>query len=180
MSREKVLLHICCAPDATTAIKRLGLKYEVIGCFDNSNIFPYSEYKKRLRAAEKLCNIWKIKLIVPEYDYSSWKSQMKGLEDLPEKQARCRKCIFMNLKSVAWIARENDIENFTSSLSTSPKKDVLWISRSGNEASKLTGIKYVDEIFRKKNGYLSSIFYTRLLELYRQGYCGCEYSIGNC
>ncbi len=178
MPKESVLLHICCAPDATTAIKDLERHFHVIGFFDNSNIFPLSEYKKRLRAAERLCNIWKTELIVPEYDPDSWEKQMRGLEKIPENGARCRKCIYLNLRRTAVYAADNGIENFTTSLSTSPKKDVGWILKSGVHVSKEFDVNFTDTVFRKKNGYLRSVFYTRLLELYRQEYCGCRYSIG--
>ena len=46
MEKPKLLLHICCAPDATVAIERLSLDYAVETYFYNPNIHPREEYEK--------------------------------------------------------------------------------------------------------------------------------------
>ena len=52
--KKKLLLHICCAPDATVGIERLSSDWEMEGLFLNSNIHPAEEYTKRLKALETL------------------------------------------------------------------------------------------------------------------------------
>jgi predicted adenine nucleotide alpha hydrolase (AANH) superfamily ATPase len=53
--KEKILLHVCCAPCSTSVVERLiGQGYEVILFFSNSNISPEDEYLKRLAEARKL------------------------------------------------------------------------------------------------------------------------------
>jgi predicted adenine nucleotide alpha hydrolase (AANH) superfamily ATPase len=174
---DKILLHICCAPDATTAIERLDEKFQVIGFFSNSNIQPFSEYEKRKEAVSVLKDYYLIDIIYGNYDPVLWKKEMKGLEDLPEGGARCRKCIFLNLLETAKTAKKNGINFFTTSLMTSPHKDVNWIKKVGNVIEWNIGVRYYHEVFRKSDGFLYSVKKSKLIGLYRQNYCGCEYSI---
>ena len=169
---KQILLHICCAPDATTAIERLHENFTVIGYFGNSNIQPIEEYHRRKEAVSHLKNYYKIKIIYGEYDPVEWKTEMKGLENLKEGSARCR-------KETALKARSIGISVFTTSLMTSPHKDVNWIRKAGKSIEANTGIHYHHELFRKQNGFLNSVKKSKAIGLYRQNYCGCKYSIYN-
>jgi len=175
--RDQILLHICCAPDATTAIERLNEKFQVFGFFSNSNIQPIEEYEKRKSAVSALKDYYQIEIIYGKYDPAGWKREMKGLEDLPEGTARCRKCIYFNLLETAKMAKDNRIDYYTTSLMTSPHKDVNWIKKAGNVIEKNIGVRYYHEVFRKHDGFINSVKKSKLIGLYRQNYCGCEYSI---
>jgi len=51
---EKVLVHICCAPDAAYGTMKIAEYFgTIIGFYYNPNIWPHDEYKKRLRGDEK-------------------------------------------------------------------------------------------------------------------------------
>ncbi|MCX6086894.1 MAG: epoxyqueuosine reductase QueH, partial [Caldiserica bacterium] len=53
-----ILMHICCAPDATVPVPRLRAKgYEPVGFFYDPNIQPKTEYELRLEQARKLAFI---------------------------------------------------------------------------------------------------------------------------
>lgn len=175
--KDRVLLHICCAPDATTAIERLCEKFQVVGFFSNPNIHPLEEYEKRKRAVSLLKNYYDIEVIYGQYEPDRWKREMKGLENLPEGGARCRKCIYLNLLETAKAAKEKEIGYFTTSLMTSPHKDVDWIKKAGHSIEKAFGVCYYHEVFRKHDGFLNSVKKSKLIGLYRQNYCGCQYSI---
>ncbi|MEA1884305.1 MAG: epoxyqueuosine reductase QueH [Thermotogota bacterium] len=174
---DQILLHICCAPDATTAIERLEEKFKVVGFFSNSNIQPLEEYEKRKTAVSVLKDFYGIDVIYGQYEPDRWKREMKGLENIPEGGARCRKCIYLNLLETAITSKENDISFFTTSLMTSPHKDVNWIQKAGNSIEKNIGVRYYHQEFRKRDGFLNSVKKSKLIGLYRQNYCGCEYSI---
>lgn len=176
---NQILLHICCAPDATTAIERLREKFEVIGFFANSNIQPLEEYEKRKDAIIILRDHYQINLVFGDWDPISWKKEMKGLEQLKEGGARCRKCIYLNLLETANAAKQNSIKFFSTSLMTSPHKDVNWIEKAGKSIELHTGVRYYHELFRKRDGFLNSVKKSKTIGLYRQRYCGCEYSIFN-
>lgn len=175
-----ILLHVCCAPDATTAVERLREEgYEPILFFSNPNIEPQEEYLKRLEATVKLSNSWNLKLIVEEPDRISWQQQIKGLEDLPEGSIRCNKCIEFRLKSTAVHAKRNGFHVFSSTLTTSPKKNSKRILEIGESVAKEFKIEYLHRDFKKKNGFLRSVILSKELGLYRQNYCGCIYSLRN-
>ncbi|MBO4734455.1 MAG: epoxyqueuosine reductase QueH, partial [Clostridia bacterium] len=44
-------------------------------------------------------------------------------------------------------------------------------------AEKEYGVKFLMADFKKKEGYKRSIELSKELDLYRQNYCGCKYSI---
>lgn len=173
----KVLLHICCAPDATTAYKRLSQEHKVVGYFFNPNIQPLQEYEKRKEAVEKLSKAWSFEVIYPSYDPKEWFKVVKGLEDLPEGGMRCKACIAYRLRRTALKTKELGFDAFTTSLTTSPHKDVNFINDIGDKIAKSVGVKYLTSIFRKKDGFLESVRYSRELKLYRQNYCGCIFSL---
>jgi len=175
--RGRILLHICCAPDATTAIERLSEYFNVVGFFGNSNIQPLEEYDKRKEAVSILAAHYHVDVVYGDYDPNRWKKEMKGLEGLKEGGARCRKCIYLNLMETALKARSIDIKFFTTSLMTSPHKAVDWIEKAGNAIAITSGVKYHHELFRKRDGFLNSVKKSKGIGLYRQNYCGCEYSI---
>lgn len=173
----KILLHICCAPDATTAYKRLSESNEVVGYFFNPNIHPKDEYLRRRTALEKLSNLWGFEVIYPPYDPQRWFKTVKGLEDLPEGSKRCQACIAMRLRESAIFAKGNGFDAFATSLTTSPHKDVDFINEIGTKLSNKVGIQYIPSAFRKKNGFLESVNYCKTLGIYRQNYCGCVFSL---
>ena len=172
-------MHICCAPDATIAHLKLKNEFETTGYFGNSNIQPEVEYQKRLDATKRLSEKQNLRVVYGSYRPQQWLNEMKSLEDLPEGGARCRKCIYLNLLETAEKAREMNIGYFTTSLSTSPHKDVQWLERAGKTCEETTGVRYVHRIFRKDNGFLASVKLSQQYGLYRQKYCGCLHSIRN-
>lgn len=173
----KILLHICCAPDATTAYRRLSRSNEVTGYFFNPNIQPYEEYLKRREALEKLSKLWDFDVFYPKYDPAPWFEIVKGLEDLPEGSERCERCIAFRLDQSAAFAKENGFEAFATSLTTSPHKDVKFINDTGIKLAGSIGTAYVQSAFRKENGFLESVNYCKALGIYRQNYCGCAFSL---
>ncbi|HEY8542254.1 MAG TPA: epoxyqueuosine reductase QueH [Pseudothermotoga sp.] len=174
----QILLHVCCAPDATTAVERLHEEgYEPILFFFNPNIQPEEEYEKRLEATVKLANLWNLNLIVEKQDKILWEQQIKGLEDLPEGSFRCVKCIEYRLRSTAEYAKKNGFHIFSTTLTTSPKKNSKLILQIGETIAEELKIEYLHKDFKKKNGFLRSVELSKKLGLYRQNYCGCIYSL---
>lgn len=177
-----ILLHACCAICSAYPIKLLQeMGYEVIVYFFNPNIYPESEYLKRLEAQIKLCENSGCELIVEEYEPKMFEPKMFeiisfGLEDEPEKGKRCTKCFELRLFQSAKKAKELAIENITTSIVISPHKNFELISNLGKTISQKYGINYLDIDFKKKDGFLKSNTIAKELGLYRQNYCGCFYS----
>ena len=175
-NKKKVLLHICCAPCATIPIKRLQESYEITGYFYNPNIFPVAEYEFRIAENEKYLASLSIENISGEYDQDSWYKRIRGFENEPEKGRRCEICYRVRLESTAALAKEMGIGYFTSTLSLSPHKPYEIIKRIGDEIAQKYGLIFLDENFKKKDGFKESCEMSKDYGMYRQAYCGCEFS----
>jgi len=177
LNRQKILLHICCAPCATASIERLKENYDVVGMFSNSNIYPEGEYLKRLEEARKYCRKIEIKLIEINYNYKNWLEQIKGLEKEPEGGKRCLKCYKIRLEEAAKEAKKRNFDYFTTTLTISPYKNFAEIKEIGDNLGKQYGVEFLDIDFKKKDGFRKSVELSKKNRLYRQHYCGCEFSI---
>ena len=174
----KVLLHACCAPCSAYVCEFLENEgYEITIYFYNPNIFPTEEYEKRKNELIKFCELKNYNLILGEEDFNSWNDYIKGLEQEPERGKRCEKCFYFRLEKTAILAKEQNIENFTTTLSISPHKDFKTIEKVGNELTEKYGIKFLNYNFKKNDGYKKSTLLSQKYGFYRQNYCGCKYSI---
>ena len=88
-------------------------------------------------------------------------------------------CIAHRLDGAFRYAVENNYELVTTTLSISPHKDAEFINMLGEQLEKKYGIKYLHADFKKENGYLRSIEICKSLGVYRQNYCGCEFSLNS-
>ena len=179
---KKMLLHTCCAPCSTTTIERLSEEYDITVLYYNPNIYPEEEYLKRKNEQIRYISILNnrgqnIKMIDCDYDYQYFKDAVKGLEDEPEGGKRCSICFALRLDYVGKKAKELGFDIFTTSLTISPHKNAEVINKIGFEISKKYDIEYLESNFKKQNGYLRSIQICKENCIYRQRYCGCEYSM---
>lgn len=146
--------------------------------FANSNIDSQEEFEKRLREAEKLAAVEGVKIVSLPYDHESWLQAVAvGFEDAPEKGVRCERCFRYNLAQAAKYAQDHGIREFTTSLTVSPHKLSPVIFKVGREvADDTSNVEFVLEDFKKQEGFKLSVRRTQELGLYRQNYCGCEFS----
>ncbi len=166
---KSLLLHVCCACCSTSCIERLNQDYDVTLFFSNSNIFPKKEYDKRLEETRKVAKKLGLPLLEDDYCHEKWLESVKGLESEKEGGKRCVKCFEYNLLRVAKVAKSFDF--FTTTLTVSPYKNSKTIFNLGSNFS-----KFLDIDFKKKDGFKRSIELSKEYDLYRQNYCGCEYS----
>lgn len=176
-NRPEILLHICCAPDSTAVYERLSDTFQVTGFFHNPNIFPHSEYNKRLEQAYKVAAHMEFPLIAPAYDPESWQRYIHGLENEPEGGNRCAVCFRINLRATARQALELQFPYFTTTLTISPHKNAMRIHTIGQEAGQEFGVEFLAEDFKRKSGFQRNLEHSKNLNLYRQNYCGCRYSL---
>ena len=177
MTGKRMLLHVCCGPCSTSSIERLiedGWTVDVF--FSNSNIFPEDEYRKRLEGAKKTAEYFKTGFIVDEYNHEAWLEAVAGFEDEPEKGLRCGICFAYSLGRTAERAAEGGYDGFTTTLSVSPHKVSRVLFEKGRSAADNLQASFIEYDFKKKDGYKKSIELSKKLGLYRQQYCGCEFS----
>ncbi|THB73935.1 MAG: hypothetical protein D6B28_02985 [Gammaproteobacteria bacterium] len=164
---------MCCAPCATAPIERLLQDGYKIGLFfSNSNIYPFEEYKKRLNASEKLSGLMGVYLEEDEYEHEKWLEHIRGLESEPEKGIRCSKCFAYSLKRTAQMAEKLGYSHFTTTLTLGPHKVSSMIFAEGENYS-----NYIPFDFKKKDGYKRSLEMSNEMDIFRQNYCGCEFSM---
>ncbi|MCD6577999.1 epoxyqueuosine reductase QueH [bacterium] len=176
IKKTKLLIHICCEPDAVYAVPSMRNEYDLAGFFFNPNIHPKEEYEKRLSEVKRMSNLQKWELIVGDYNIRVWFDKIKEHKWDGEYSERCRACIKHSLTNTARFAKENNYDLFATTLTNSPRKKIEMLDEIGNEVEREIGIKYLHTNFKKKNGYLKSIKMSKVLNIYRQNYCGCIYS----
>lgn len=165
----------CCAPCSSGAIKQLADGefpeiYDFIVLFYNPNIYPQTEYQKRLDEQIKYCEDLGVKYAVGDYDHDKWLESVNGLENEPEQGLRCSKCFKFRFKFAQKWALENGYDTIASVFGVSRHKNQNQVDTCATD--ELTQIKYWpvkwNESLRgeinKKAGF------------YRQNYCGCEFS----
>lgn len=179
--RPGLLLHACCAPCSSHTLTVVSERFNTVLYFCNPNISPESEFNFRLSELKRLVKEMglDIHIIEEPYDPAPFFELAKGLEELPERGERCRRCIGFRLKMAGAKAAELGCDYFTTTLTISPHKDCGFINECGADVSAECGIPYLFSDFKKHDGYKHSIELSRQYSLYRQNYCGCIYSKHN-
>jgi len=176
MEKLRMLVHICCAPDALFVMELLRRDYEVEGFFYNPNIHPREEYFLRLQESRKVAKTVGFNLIEGPYDDTRWFEITKKFKDEPEKGRRCDVCYAIRLEKTAEKAAKLGFDSFTTVMSLSPWKKAEVMNRVGRMFAHRFQIEFLEGNFKKKDGFKKSIELSRKHGLYRQNYCGCVYS----
>lgn len=175
--KEKLLLHSCCGPCSTSVIERLTEEYHVTVFFYNPNITDADEYERRRLAQktviEKFADVLEVNAAYnPEY----FLKKISGFEGEKEGGRRCDICFEMRLLETGKKAKEMGFNLFATTLTVSPHKSYEKISEIGKNIERLEGVRYLDGNFKKKGGFKRSIELSREMKIYRQDYCGCQFS----
>ena len=175
-NKIKLVLVSCCAPCSAGAIKQLlcgEIPYidDFIVLFFNPNIYPESEYMRRMQEQVKYCEKMGVKYKIGDYDHDAWRAAVRGLEHEPERGSRCSICFAYRFEYAKKFARENGYNTVASVLGVSRHKDQHQVDTAAQSA--LDDIQYLpikwDEKLRQQ--------INRESDFYRQNYCGCEFSI---
>lgn len=171
--KQQILLHVCCGPCGTESVRRLQELGEVTLFFSNSNIFPSEEFDRRLFEVRRLASFTGCSLVVDPYCHAEWRSAVAGLETEPEGGARCRICFEFSLRRALMYAEENGFDSFTTSLTISRYKNSAVILGIGTGL----GERFLAVDLKKQDGFRKSVELSREYGMYRQKYCGCEFSL---
>jgi predicted adenine nucleotide alpha hydrolase (AANH) superfamily ATPase len=174
VGKPKLLLHVCCAPCSSGVLPKLKEYFDITLFYYNPNTYPKDEYILRAEQFNKLTDL---PLVVCDYEHSEFLNEIKGFEQSPEGGDRCQKCIALRMKQSFEYALTNNYDYVTTSLSISPHKDAEFINACGKKMEQQYNVAYLYADFKKENGYLNSISESKKFDLYRQDYCGCEFSM---
>jgi len=174
--REKLLLHVCCAPCSIYVIKQLSEIFDLTVYFFNSNIFPEEEYWQRLSEIKDFCQRSNLDYIEEKYQSEKWFNYIKGYENEPEKGFRCELCFLYRLSKVAQFAKANNYDWFSTSLTMGRQKNSFQVLAAGRKAEDKYKIKFWAQDFKKNYGTQISDWLAKQMDLYKQNYCGCVFS----
>ncbi|MCR5672164.1 MAG: epoxyqueuosine reductase QueH [Lachnospiraceae bacterium] len=181
--RPKLLLHSCCAPCSSYCLVYLLDHFDITCFYYNPNITDKDEYDKRVAELHRLVTAINseyassIRIIDGPYEPDVFVSavEKENLASCPEGGNRCKMCFSMRLMKAYEAARSGGFEYYTTTLTISPLKDAKVINTIGYE---IGGQMWLPSDFKKHDGYKQSIELSRKYDLYRQNYCGCDYSKG--
>ncbi len=178
-TKPTLLLHACCAPCSSYVLEYLSKHFRITLYYYNPNIFPKKEYYFRLEELERFIKEFPagkdIDILPCDYDPETFNEISRGMEELPEGDARCKKCYALRLEKTA-AAAKGKFDYFTTTLSISPYKNAVWLNEIGSFLADRFDVRYLFADFKKKNGYKRSIELSNEYGLYRQDYCGCIFS----
>lgn len=176
----RLLLHACCAPCSSYCLEYLSDFFEITVFFYNPNMDTEEEFIKRYHELEKFVREFKSKnpihLVCKDYDHDEFLKIALGLYDEPERGKRCLKCYKLRLVESFKYAKENHFDYITTTLTLSPYKNSKIINEIGRELEQEYQFNYLYSDFKKRDGYKRSIILSKEYHLYRQDYCGCEFS----
>ena len=165
-------------------MERLADRYRVTLYFYNPNITDREEYEKRREAQKTAIEKFngtrpedsRIRLVEGPYDPTVFFEAVKGYEQEPENGSRCDLCFRLRLEQTAKEADRGGFDEFATTLSVSPHKNTERINAIGYELEKNVKSAFLDESFKKKDGFRRSVQMSKEYGLYRQNYCGCVFS----
>lgn len=174
-NKPKLLLQVCCAPCSSAVLDKITM-FDTTLFYYNPNTYPETEYNLRAEQFAKLTNL---PIIIQKYNHNEFLDFIKGFELESEGGKRCEKCIYLRLKKTFEYAKENNFDYVSTTLSISPHKNADLINYYGEMLSNEYNVKFLFADFKKENGFLNSILLSEKFGLYRQNYCGCEFSINS-
>jgi predicted adenine nucleotide alpha hydrolase (AANH) superfamily ATPase len=194
LQKPRLLLHVCCAPCSSVVLERLNRFFNLTLYFYNPNIFPQQEYTRRLRELEWFVskssvqdqNFFpqeKLSVIAEQYDIQEFYRATNvhsepSLQTEKERGERCKRCYRFRIEKAFEYARTHSFDALTTTLSLSPHKNARTINALGMELeSHADSVRFLCADFKKQDGYKRSLELSKKFNLYRQTYCGCEFSL---
>ncbi len=184
--KKTLLLHACCGPCATYPLKLLSQYFDVTIAYDNSNIYPLTEYERRKKTIEEMLAKFNdefktnIKIIFFAYDNENYMKDLTPYENEREGGTRCKLCFEKRMDEVFAYANSHHYDYFTTVMSVSRYKPTKILNEIGEKLStKYHYTKYLLSDFKRGGGIAIGKEMTKRYELYEQNYCGCEYSLKN-
>lgn len=175
--KPTLLLHSCCGPCSSYVLNMLKDYFKITIFYYNPNIYPHDEFIKRYNVQQEIIKKMSldIDIVMIDEDYSVYLDAVKEYSHLKEGSMRCYKCYEFRLKLLSKYASVNNFDYYSTVMSVSPYKSSKWINELGLLYQDKSIFLYSN--FKKENGYKESIRLSKEYGLYRQDWCGCEFSL---
>ena len=179
-ARPRVLLHVCCGPCSSSVLEYLTRYFDLTLLWYNPNIYPEAEFTLRRETLLKLVSDMgladRVSILLEAHRSEEYTARVKGLEAEPEGGRRCTECFRLRLEETAKIAAAQGFDYFCTTLTLSRHKDAVRINTLAEEIAEKAGVRWLPSDFKKRDGENRSIELCEQYHVYRQLYCGCEYS----
>ena len=122
--KPKLLLHACCAPCSTYPLSKLKDLFDITLYYNNSNIYPFQEFDRRLKELIKFLDEFNkeysvdIKLIIPEYKNEEFNERLEYAKEEPEKGKSFTK------QQKAWKTNQKKEKDASSVMHIDYKRDI--------------------------------------------------------
>lgn len=182
--KPTLLLHSCCGPCNTYPMEYLSQYFNLTLFFNNHNIHPYEEYRRRFEELLSYVKYFEekenvvINVILPQdYLNEAFSDKLKPFAEEKEGGTRCNMCFALRMSEAIKYASEHKYEYVATVMSVSRHKNALAIHEIATKLiKKFPNLKYLPSNFKKGNGYNRSIELSKEHKMYRQTYCGCQFS----
>ena len=180
-NRPTLLLHSCCGPCSSSVLEYLTQYFKVTLLWFNPNLYPEEEFVRRLETQKELIEKMglseTVQVLAEPWRKEEYDRATAGFENEPEGGKRCEKCFQLRLRECAKIAKEHGFDYFCSTLTVSRHKNAVLINTIGEAVAEEFKIAWLPSDFKKRNGDNRSLALSEKFGIYRQVYCGCEFSL---
>ena len=181
--KPTLLLHSCCAPCNAYPLELLVEYFDLTLMYNNSNIYPFEEYNRRLEELKKYVNYinekynTNIKMIETPYNNEEYNKILEPYKEQKEGLDRCKLCYKTRMNEAYKYASINNFDYFTTVMTISRQKNSIVLNNIGIELEKIyPNTKYFISDFKKNKGIDKGLEIAKEHNMYRQDYCGCIYS----
>lgn len=180
-----LFVDVCCGICLLGVLPQIDNDFSYL-IFNGDNLCCEDEYLKRKDTFIKVCDYYKIeKYLVIPYNHKNYLSYIKGYEREKEGGLRCSLCFEYRFANLFNYINENNIIRsskeiiyFTTTLSISKYKNYQQIKAAALSSLKNSDKKFIfyEKNFRNDKLYGDALKLSKELGLYRQNFCGCEFS----
>lgn len=186
-SKPSLLMHSCCAVCNSWPLEYLYEIFDITLYYNNSNIYPKTEYDHRISELHKYVELFNqkhgtsIAIIEEPYDYETYhKTYLEKRSEDKEGYKRCGMCYALRITEAIRYASNHGFDYVTTVMTISRQKNSDKINGIARRlASGYPKVQYFYSNFKKNKGIDFSVDVSKSLGMYRQEYCGCEYSTDN-
>ena len=179
--RPRLLLHCCCGVCSSAVLEYLCPYFDVTLLWYNPNHYPEAEFERRYQTLLALLRAMglqdRVSVLTLPWRHEEYAAVVQGLEEEPEGGRRCEPCFRLRLRETARLAAQRGFDYFCTTLSLSRHKNAVLLNRLGEEAAREAGAVWLPSDFKKQGREMRATELAEEYDLYRQLYCGCEFSL---
>ena len=175
--KPRLLLHVCCGVCSAYIPEILTPDYDVTMYYENSNIYPAEEFRRRADAARTISEKYGASFIEVSQQQDEWNLAVAGHAQDPENGKRCELCMSYRLDQAFQYAKNHQFDIVACTLGVSRRKQIEMVNTIGRILSEKYQIPFMDRDWKKNGGEVESQRRAKESGIYRQDYCGCVYSM---